>query len=134
MCRDTGSGCVLLAHGVMIRKARWVIVPVTHGARLEETTPVSLLEFCVSVALICVRTYFKMLAFDSPDLNRYMYAFLLHSSAESARLRMTIEKAGTVAPPYTERTRRRADAALECSRNAYMYQFKSGESKASILK
>ena len=39
---------------------------------------------------------------------------------------VTIEKAVTIAPPYTERTRRRAEAALECSRNADMYQFKCG--------
>ena len=40
---------------------------------------------------------------------------------------VTIEKAVTVAPPYTERTRRRADATFECSRYAYMYHFKYGK-------
>ena len=34
---------------------------------------------------------------------------------------VTFENAITVVPPYTERTWRRADAAFECSRNAYMY-------------
>ena len=39
------------------------------------------------IALICVRTYLKMGVFDSPHLNWYMYASLLHSSAASAHLR-----------------------------------------------
>ena len=38
-------------------------------------------------ALICVHTYFEIWAFYSPHINWYMYAFLLHSSAASARLR-----------------------------------------------
>ena len=45
---------------------------------------------------------------------------------------VTIEKAAMVAPLYTERTRRRADAALECSRNEYMYQFKCPNQKPAV--
>ena len=40
------------------------------------------------IALIRVRTYFEMLAFYSRHFSWYMYTFLMHSSAASARLRV----------------------------------------------
>ena len=42
------------------------------------------------VALISVRTCFELRAFYTPHLNWYMSAFLLHSSAASARLRVSL--------------------------------------------
>ena len=53
------------------------------------------------VALIRVRTCLELRAFDTPHLNWYMSAFLLHSSAASARLRVLSVYGGAIVTSFS---------------------------------
>ena len=53
------------------------------------------------VALISVRTCFELRAFYTPHLNWYMSAFLLHSSAASARLRVLSVYGGAIVTAFS---------------------------------